>query len=152
LPILSTPETTEVIYGAENIVSNTVEALSEVKDCVDGCWDAAGPSMVVTTEPVWKTLNELAKRGVRQRYITDITGENISYCKMIAQIGTQIRHLPGIKSNFGINDRTEYLATVVMQEKKLLWQAIVSNVKTFVEGQQPYLILCGVRHYPLNMQ
>ena len=30
----------------------------------------------------------------------------------------------------------EYMATVVMEEKKPLWHAIVSNAKTFVEGQQ----------------
>ena len=108
----------------------------EVKDCIDYCWDTTGPSMLVTTEPMWKAVNELAKRGVRQRYITDITDDNISCCKMMAEIGIRIRHLPGIKSNFAINDRTEYLAILVMQEKKPLWQAIVSNVKTFIEGQQ----------------
>ena len=50
--------------------------------------------------------------------------------------GTQIRHLSGIKSNFGITDRTEYMATLILEEKKPLWRAIVSNAKTFVEGQQ----------------
>jgi hypothetical protein len=94
----------------------------------------------------------IAKRGVRQRYITHITGDNISYCKMMAEIGTQVRHLPGIKSNFGIKDRTEYLATVVMQEKKPLWPAIVSNVKTFVEGQQSIFDTLWSKAYPLNMQ
>lgn len=136
LTVLDAPESTEVLYGVDNIISKTLKALSEVKDCLDGCWDTTGPSMLVTTEPVWKAVNELAKKGKRLRYITDITGDNISYCKMIAENGTQIRHLPGIKSNFGINDRIEYMATVVMQEKKPLWQAIVSNVQKFVEGQQ----------------
>jgi|SRR3989442_1855830 len=42
----------------------------------------------------------------------------------------------GITSNFGIIDRMEYMATVVMEEKKPLWHAIVSNAKTFVEGQE----------------
>ena len=92
--------------------------------------------MVVTTEPVWKALNELAKRGISLQYITDINRENISFCKIMIENGTQLRHLPGIKSNFGITDRTEYMATVIMEEEKPLWHAIVSNAKTFVEGQQ----------------
>lgn len=133
---MTTQETTEMIYGVESIILKSVKALLEVKDCIDYCWDTTGPSMLVTTEPMWKAVNELAKIGVRQRYITDITDYNISYCKMMAEIGIQIRHLPGIKSNFAINDRTEYLAILVMQEKKPLWQAIVSNVKAFIEGQQ----------------
>ena len=55
---------------------------------------------------------------------------------MIVENGVQLRHLLGITSNFGIIDRMEYMATVVMEEKKPLWHAIVSNAKTFVEGQQ----------------
>ena len=124
------------MYGVDNIISKTVKALSEVKTCVVGCWDAAGPSMVVTTEPVWKAVNELAKRGISLRYSTDISKENISFCKIMAENGIQLGHLPGIKSNFGITDRMEYMATVIMEEEKPLWQAIVSNAKTFVEGQQ----------------
>lgn len=124
------------MYGVESILSKTLKANSEVKDCLDGCWATTGPSMVVTTEPFWKSVKELAQRGVRLRYITDITSDNISYCKIMIENGTQIRHLPEIKSNFGIADRTEYMATVIMEEKKPLWQAIVSNAKTFVEGQQ----------------
>lgn len=92
--------------------------------------------MVVTTVPYWKTVKELAKRGIRLRYITDISEDNVSYCKMMAENGIQLRHLNGIKSNFGITDRMEYMATVLMEEKKPLVQAIVSNAKTFVEGQQ----------------
>jgi hypothetical protein len=136
LTILTAPETTEVIYGADNIVSKTVEALSGVKSCFDGCYDSTAASMVVSIEPVWKAINELAGRGVRLRYITDITGDNIVYCKMFAENGCHLRHVNGIKSNFAIADRMEYMATGVIQEEKSLWQAILSNARTFVEGQQ----------------
>ncbi len=136
MTILTVPETTEVIFDVDNIIGKTVKAISEVKNCLDGCWDSTGPSMLVTTEPVLKAVLGLVKRGISTRYITDISGHNISFCKIMIENGIQLRHLPGIKSNFGINDRTEYMATVVMEEKKPLWQAIVSNAKTFVEGQQ----------------
>ncbi|MGC1927371.1 MAG: hypothetical protein WA667_00220, partial [Candidatus Nitrosopolaris sp.] len=60
---LSTPETMEVMYGADNIIGKTVKSLLEVKYCMDGCWDSAGPSVVVATEPIRKALKELVKRG-----------------------------------------------------------------------------------------
>ena len=85
---------------------------------------------------VWKAVNELAKRGINLRYITDISTDNIAYCKMMIENGHQLRHLPGIKSNFAIADRTEYMANIVLEKEKPLWQVLVSNVKTFVEGQQ----------------
>ncbi|MBV9177417.1 MAG: hypothetical protein JO297_10290 [Nitrososphaeraceae archaeon] len=93
--------------------------------------------MIITTERVWKILNELIKRGIKLTYITDINRDNISYCKYMLQEGFQLRNLPGIKTNFIITDRIEYLANVVIEEKKSqLWKAIISNAKTFVEGQQ----------------
>jgi len=135
LPILSTSETTEVIYGVENLF-NLAKQISEVKDSVDGCWDAAGASLVVTSPPVRKALIEIAKRGVRIRTITDITKDNISYCKIAVEDGHQLRHLPGIKSIFRIFDRMEYLSVTISEDKKPPAQCIVSNVKSFVEGQQ----------------
>lgn len=92
--------------------------------------------MVVTIEPVWKALNELAKRGINRRYITDINTDSIAYCKMMIENGHQLRHLPGITSNFAIADRTEYMANIVLEKENPLCQVLVSNVKTFIEGQQ----------------
>ena len=37
MTILGAPETTEVMYGVDNIISKTVQALSEVHTCMDGC-------------------------------------------------------------------------------------------------------------------
>jgi hypothetical protein len=110
LGILTTPETTEVIYGAENIVNRTLEAYPSYNKTLDGCFDHIGPSAIVTTEPIFKALNGLVKRGLRLRYITEITPDNISYCKEMIKNGHQVRHLDGVKGNFGIADRTEYFA------------------------------------------
>jgi len=135
LPILSTSETTEVIYGIENIVGKVVKQISELKDCTDGCgWLPL--SMVVSSLPVRKALIEAAKRGVRIRTITDITKDNILYCKILVEDGHQLRHLPGIKSIFRILDRMEYTSVSIVEDKKAPEQCIVSNVKSFVEGQQ----------------
>ncbi len=54
----------------------------------------------------------------------------------MAEDGHKLRHLPGIKSNFSINDRQEYAATIITREERPVSEAIVSNVKTFLEGQQ----------------
>jgi hypothetical protein len=90
-------ETTEVMYGADNIIDK--------HRCLDGCCDSAGPSLVITTEPIRKGLKQLTKRGISTRYITDINKDNFSYCKMMIEDGHQLSHLLGIKSNFAIFDR-----------------------------------------------
>ena len=44
-------------------------------------------------------------RGVKFRYITEITKDNLSYCKkIIKEFDAELRHLDKVKGNFEIND------------------------------------------------
>ena len=136
LSILSSPETTEVIHGAENINIRTLEGFPKIKQYLDGCFDHTGPANVAMTIEQSKAINDLAKRGVRMRYLTDIREDNVMYCKEMLKIKQQeIRHLDGVKGNFAIADRTEYF-TILVQEGPIPTQALVSNVGSFVEQQQ----------------
>jgi two-component system sensor histidine kinase VicK len=139
LPILSTKETTEIINGAENIDIRTLEAFPKVKQYLDGCFDRTGPAGVLTIEQLeirWKAITDAANRGVRMRYLTDITEDNIQYCKEMMKVGMELRHIDGIKGNFAIGDRTEYISVMIQGEGRIPTQALVSNVKSFVEQQQ----------------
>jgi two-component system, OmpR family, sensor histidine kinase VicK len=77
-------------------------------------------------------------RGVKFRCITEVTKDNLSYCKqIIKEFDTEIRHLDGVKGNFEINDGgKEYIATASLQKAKPLKQLIYSNVKEIGEQQQ----------------
>jgi two-component system, OmpR family, sensor histidine kinase VicK len=77
-------------------------------------------------------------RGVKFRYITDITKDNISYCKqIIKEFNAELRHLNAVKGNFEINDGgKEYVATASLQKAKPLKHLIYSNVKEIGEQQQ----------------
>src|SRR5918995_1085874 len=77
-------------------------------------------------------------RGVKFRYITDITKDNISYCKqIIKEFDAEMRHLDEVKGNFEISDGgKEYVATASLQKAKPLKQLIYSNVKEIGEQQQ----------------
>src|SRR5918995_1444739 len=77
-------------------------------------------------------------RGVKFRYITDITKENISYCKqIIKEFNAELRHLNAVKGNFEISDGgKEYVATASLQKAKPLKQLIYSNVNEIGEQQQ----------------
>src|ERR671910_121151 len=77
-------------------------------------------------------------RGVKFRYITDITKDNISYCKhIIKEFDAEMRHLDEVKGNFEISDGgKEYIATASLQKAKPLKQLIYSNVKEIGEQQQ----------------
>ena len=77
-------------------------------------------------------------RGVEFRYITEITRDNISYCKELSEIA-EIRHLNGVKGNFEVSQnigKAEYIGTAILEEAQPVPQLIYSNVKEIVEQQQ----------------
>jgi two-component system, OmpR family, sensor histidine kinase VicK len=74
--------------------------------------------------------------GLNLKVITEITAENISYCKEIMLIVDELRHLDGIKSTFYSSD-TEYIALAYLHGKgQPVEQIIYSNVKEIVEHQR----------------
>jgi two-component system sensor histidine kinase VicK len=88
----------------------------------------------------------LKKRGVKIRFVTEITKENIHCCKKIMEF-SELRHLDGIVGNCGVtetdyiaaitgNNKEDYLDALKEQRAEPLSQAVYSNVKPFVEHQQ----------------
>jgi two-component system sensor histidine kinase VicK len=78
-------------------------------------------------------------RGVQFRYITEITHDNVSYCKELSEFA-QIRHLNGVKGNFEVSQKTtgkgEYIGAATLEEAEPVTQLIYSNVKEIVEQEQ----------------
>jgi two-component system sensor histidine kinase VicK len=128
-------ETTEIIDGTENILNRAIEGLSLTKERFDNCIDHTCPPSYVLTRQMWDKCIEVSNKGVKLRFITEITSENISHCKEIMKIA-ELRHLDRIKGNFGITDGRDYRATATMQQGQPPSQAIRSTIKEFVEQQQ----------------
>ena len=86
-----------------------------------------------------KAFLDAKSRGVKLRYITEITEDNVSYCKELIKIVDELRHTAGIKGNFYLSE-TEYIAPATFHEKgKPVSQIIYSNVKEIVEYQRQFV-------------
>jgi two-component system sensor histidine kinase VicK len=112
-----------------------LQGLYKVREKFDSCSDKIGPSVIVTIEPVWKELIEIKKRAGKIRLLTEITKDNIPFCKELMKIG-ELRHFDGVKVNFAILDGKEYQATIIHEESEPVTQLIVSNAKSFVDQHQ----------------
>jgi two-component system sensor histidine kinase VicK len=130
----SRSEKTEVLYGPENVMNAILQFLSTANR-INSCADYKGPSVAIEVQEYKKLLFDLRTRHIKVGYITDITKENVHYCKELMKFGYEIRHLDGIKANFSLSE-TEYMATATLQEAKPVLQVIYSNVKDFVEQQK----------------
>src|ERR687895_1009473 len=131
----STTQRTEIWSGLETISKKSFEVLSRAKETSDYCHDSKSPSFLVTNDMYLQMIKQLKAKGIRQRFITEITQENVRYSKELAK-HVELRHLEGVKGNFGIVDGKEYGAAANIYDMQPPVEFIYSNVKTFVEQQQ----------------
>jgi two-component system, OmpR family, sensor histidine kinase VicK len=102
---------------------------------MDICGNSKFPSMILSYDSVNKLINRsLRHGGIRQRYIFEITKENVLYCKNLMDMrnndNIEVRHMNDIDANFALN-QTEYLGSITLSEHNQ--QAIYSNTKEIVE-------------------
>jgi signal transduction histidine kinase len=120
-----------------DIIHTYLEALHNAKTKWDYCTDVKALSVAFAIEPIKRALlNAKETRGIMIRFVTEITRDNIPYCKEIMKIG-KVRHLDGVNGNFGISD-TEYIATSPIGSKPIMSHAIYSNVREDLQ-QQHYI-------------
>lgn len=108
---------------------------AEVK--IDACVDHTRPSLILQIKGIKKAFYDARERGIKLRYITEITADNVSFCKELSTtIVDELRHLDGIKGNFYVSER-EYIAPAALHQKdKPSSQIIHSNMREMVEEQQ----------------
>ena len=135
MTLISDTEITQVWEGVENTVGKSLDVLYQLQKSCDQCVDRNAASVILTTEPIMQAYFDLKRRGIRVRFITEITRENIEYCREIMKIA-DVRHLDGISGNFTIADGTDYAGVATTQEAQPITQLLVSNVRAFVQQQQ----------------
>ena len=135
-------ERTEVIYGSDKVMNIILQFLFNANK-ISSCGDYKAPLVVFEIEEYKKLLSDIKKRGIKLRYVTDITKDNVKYCRdLIEFFAYDIRHLEGIKANFSVSE-TEYLASAALIEEQMqqqssvpIQQVIYSNVRDIVEQQR----------------
>jgi two-component system, OmpR family, sensor histidine kinase VicK len=131
-----TREGTEVFYGVNAVMRTVLQFLYQTDGKIDACVDYTRPSLAINIVILKNAFLDAKKRGVKLRYVTEITKDNIFYCKQMMTMVDELRHLDGIKGNFYISE-TGYLAPATFHEAgKPAAQIIYSNVKEIIEHQK----------------
>ena len=128
-----------------NIISTEIQLFSNSKKKVDTCMNYTRPQLAITIEPIKNAFRNAKKRGIKLRYLTEITKDNISYCKELMTIVDELKHLEGRKGNFMISE-PEYLSPIILFEKgKVASQIVYSNfVVVLVQSVMPqaHFVIC----------
>ena len=128
-------EKTDLLYGVEASVERGVEFMKNVKVRMDLFGEKNGPSIIMEFDVYKDNYIDIIRRGGKIRLITEITKENLHYCKELAKIVTEMRHLEGLVGGIAISE-SEYMSTTTLREKQLLTQVFYSNAKEVVEQGQ----------------
>ena len=129
-------EDTLVFYGVDAVINIVIQFLNQTKKTVYACVDKTRPILTLDILVLKKAFEDARRRGVKLMYVTEITKDNLSYCKQLMGMTHELRHLDGIKGNFYISE-TEYLAPATLHEKgKPASQIIYSNVNEIIEHQK----------------
>jgi two-component system, OmpR family, sensor histidine kinase VicK len=128
-------KTSEILYGADKAVGRGVQFMRNVREKMDIFFDHKAPSIVIDLEEYRNGYVDIRRRGSKIRAFTEITKENIQYCKELIKIVDELRHLDGVKGGLAVSE-SEYMATTVLEESKPLTMVIYSNVREVVEQGQ----------------
>ena len=129
-------EFTRVYYGGETVIDTVLQFLKKSNNIIYACVDQTRPSLTIDIVILRKAFLDAKKRGVKLLYVTEITKDNLSYCKQLLTLVDELKHLDGIKGNFYISE-SGYLAPATFHEKgKPASQIIYSNVKELIEHQR----------------
>jgi two-component system sensor histidine kinase VicK len=127
---------TRVIFGTRNVIDAETSFFYRANERIDTCMSYTRPSVALSLQPIKTAFLDAKRRGVKLRYITEITHHNFEYCKELLALIHELRHLDGIKSNFMISEE-EYLAPLVQDRREVIASELIhSNVNQVVEHGQ----------------
>ena len=128
-------EKTELLYGVENAVGRGDKFMKNVKVGMDLFGEKNGPSIIMEFDVYRNNYIDVIRRGGKIRFITEVTKENLHYCKELKKIVTEMRHLEGLVGGIAVSE-SEYMSTTTLKAKQLLTQVFYSNAKEVVRQGQ----------------
>src|SRR5215217_1390320 len=127
-------ERTEMLIGPEVTTKRAWELFSNISNKLDVCASSAAPSIAMTIfRDAYKSMKS---RGIKIRWVTDITKDNLTHCKDLMQYA-EVRHISYLNENFRMSE-TEYIEATTTKEGLPIPKLIYSNSKEII-GQQQYI-------------
>ena len=127
-------ERIDVLQHFQQVTDSLLGFLRNAKESIEVCIEPASVFVVVSFPPYLQGCLDAKRRGVAIKIVTEITAENMGYCKQIMKFA-ELRHIAGIKGNFGVTE-TEYITSAILQKEEPATQIIYSNAREVIEQQR----------------
>lgn len=110
--------------------------MCKAKFRIDVCVDRTRPYLAIEIIRLRESFIDAKRRHVTIRYITEISNDNLRYCKELIPLVDELRHLDGIKGNFYASEQEYAAPSTLHEERKSSEMMIYSNLNEIVEHQQ----------------
>ena len=121
------------IQRAENSSLIDDALLQNCKNSFDLYCSKSGLLLMIDLPQHAKIYTGLKNRNVKIRVITEITEDNLRFCKQIMDIySLDLKHLEGTEGVFAIADNSLYITASSLEDSRLLSKLIYSNVKGII--------------------
>lgn len=84
---------TEVFYGVDDVMRTVLQFFYQTNGKIDACVDYTRLSLAIDIVVLKEAFLDAKKRGVKLRCVTEITKDNISYCKQMMTMVDELRHI-----------------------------------------------------------
>ena len=127
-------EKNKVLHRTE-VINALLDIFSSAVNTIYICGNSKFPLQLLSLEITKKIILVTANKNnrVKQRYLLEITKDNIQYCRNLMQIvgyDNYFRHSDDIEANFVVSEK-EYVGSITLKEPHQ--QAIYSNMNDIVE-------------------
>jgi hypothetical protein len=125
---------TKVLCSQQQMYRNLASFFDNARSQVLACLSSYTLTLTTDIESLQAPKRAAKERGVKLRYITDITRENLAYCKKQMEMVDELRHLEGIKGNFILSD-SEFMISPDISKEKPLIDGTYSNADQMLKQQ-----------------
>jgi signal transduction histidine kinase len=132
--VSSQQKRTEVLRRSEDVEETIEKFFTNERKRVDIVMAALSPNPSKRTAELTRAYLGVAEKGGEIRLLTEITKENIAYCKTLMK-AAELRHMADISGNFVVSE-SEYLATPSTKEFSPSGPVLYSNEEAFVRHHE----------------
>ncbi len=130
------PEIIDLVFDSNKMVEIITDWVNIAEKGFDTLWDPIMFDFLCKycREGMYLAKRQIKEKGIKIRMITETTKENLGFIDSLNC--PNMRHLDGIRGNFGIFDQRAYMVYIFHKENEKPDQALWNNSKVLVDQQQ----------------
>jgi hypothetical protein len=131
-----TPEFIDIVYDSNKTIEIINDWINIAEKGFDTLWDSIMFKFLMKycKKGMFMAKKQIEEKGIKIRMITETTNENVEFINSLNC--PNMKHLDGIRGNFGIFDKRAYMVYIFHKQNEKPDQTLWNNSMALVDQQQ----------------